>query len=69
MRRSWAAVTVGILAVVIVGVSFGLVQYTREGLSSGEGYGLYALLRDAQGITLKSPVRTALMMSPPPPPK
>jgi phospholipid/cholesterol/gamma-HCH transport system substrate-binding protein len=59
MRRSWAAVTVGALALVVVAVSFALFRYTSEGLGAGDGYVVHAYFRDALGIVGKSPVRTA----------
>jgi phospholipid/cholesterol/gamma-HCH transport system substrate-binding protein len=59
MRRSWAAVTVGVLTIAVLAASFFLFTYTREGISDKEGYTVFARFRDAQGLVSKSRVQTA----------
>jgi phospholipid/cholesterol/gamma-HCH transport system substrate-binding protein len=58
MRRSWAALTVGILALVVLGVTYSIFMYTSEG-TGREGYDVHAFFRDALGIYDKSGVRSA----------
>jgi phospholipid/cholesterol/gamma-HCH transport system substrate-binding protein len=59
VRRSWASVTVGLLVVVVGIVSYVLIHSTSERSSSGEGYAVWALFRDASGVFEKSRVQTA----------
>jgi phospholipid/cholesterol/gamma-HCH transport system substrate-binding protein len=59
VRRSWAAVTVGLLAIVITVSAIALFRYTSEGIGSADSYKVHAYFRDAVGIVQKSPVRTA----------
>lgn len=59
MRRSWAAVTVGLLAIVVTIVSFAIFKYTSESMGSREGYRVYALFKDALGLAEKSRVQAA----------
>lgn len=58
MRRSWAALTVGLTVLVVATVSFVIFKYTAEGVREG-GYRVHALFRDALGLTPKSRVLTA----------
>lgn len=59
MRRSWAAVTVGVLTAVAVALGVIIFKYTKEGVGRGEGFTVYALFRDAKGIYEKSRVLSA----------
>lgn len=59
MRRSWAALTVGALTIVVLGAAFMIFRYTREGLGRGEGYRVWALFDDALGIYERSRVLSA----------
>lgn len=59
MRRNWAAFTVGLTALVVATASFVIFKYTTENISSSQGYPVYALFRDALGLTEKSRVLTA----------
>jgi phospholipid/cholesterol/gamma-HCH transport system substrate-binding protein len=59
MRRSWAAFTVGALTLVVVGIGYGLFRYTSEKMGGHEGYVVFALFRDALGLTAKSRVLSA----------
>ncbi|HEY0712819.1 MAG TPA: MlaD family protein, partial [Polyangia bacterium] len=58
MRRSWASVTVGILAVVVLAGAYSLFMYTGE-RNAGDGYLLHAYFNDALGLFDKSGVRSA----------
>src|SRR4051794_28940555 len=58
MRRSWAALTVGILAVVVIAATYSIFMYTSE-RTGREGYDVFAYFRDALGIYDKSGVRSA----------
>jgi phospholipid/cholesterol/gamma-HCH transport system substrate-binding protein len=58
MRRSWASVTVGALALVVLGGIYSLFTYTSE-RSRGDGYQLHAFFTDALGLYDKSGVRSA----------
>lgn len=57
MRRSWAAVWVGLVVLAAMGASYKLFMYTREG--GEEGYRVHALFQDALGIFQKTAVRSA----------
>ncbi|HSZ81299.1 MAG TPA: MlaD family protein [Polyangia bacterium] len=59
MRRSWASVTVGLLVVIVGVVSYFLIHSTSERSSSGQGYTVWGLFRDASGVFEKSRVQTA----------
>ena len=59
MRRSWAAATVGALAVVVGLLTYFLVKATNERSSAREGFVLWARFRDAAGLFQKSRVQTA----------
>ena len=59
MRRSWAAATVGALALVVGLLSYFLVKVTNERSSAREGYTLWATFHDAAGLFQKSRVQTA----------
>lgn len=58
MRRSWAALTVGLTVLVVSVLSFALFKYVQEHQSE-EGYVLYAKFNDALGLFEKSRVQTA----------
>ena len=58
MRRSWAAVTVGMLAVVVLGGAYGIFSYTSES-TARDGYTLHAFFSDALGLHDKTAVRSA----------
>ena len=58
MRRSWASVTVGALALVVWRSSYLLFMYTSEG-NVRDGYQVYAYFTDALGLFDKSGVRSA----------
>jgi phospholipid/cholesterol/gamma-HCH transport system substrate-binding protein len=59
LRRSWAAVTVGVFVIVVLAAAFTLFRYVREGMGPGQGYKVYALFGDAMGLVGKSRVRSA----------
>lgn len=59
MRRSWAALTVGILTIVVAAISFALFKYVSERMGAGEGIVVFADFRDAMGLTEKSQVQAA----------
>ncbi len=59
MRRSWAAVTVGALVLVVASISYFLIRSTSERASGSQGYTVWALFRDASGLFEKSRVQTA----------
>lgn len=59
MRRSWAAITVGALAIVVLGLSFLIFKTTDERISGKDGYRVWAKFRDAQGLATKSRVLAA----------
>ncbi len=59
MRRSWAALTVGALTLVVLVASYMLFQYTRENFGVGKGYRVYGLFRNALGIYEKTRVLSA----------
>lgn len=59
MRRSWAALTVGVLTLVVLAASFVVFKYVTERIASGEGYTVHARFRDAMGLSNKSAVRAA----------
>jgi phospholipid/cholesterol/gamma-HCH transport system substrate-binding protein len=58
MRRSFAALTVGALTLVMLIASYMLFQYTRENFG-GKGYRVYGLFRNALGIYEKTRVLSA----------
>jgi phospholipid/cholesterol/gamma-HCH transport system substrate-binding protein len=58
MRRSWASVTVGILAVIVLAGAYSLFMYTGE-RNASDGYLLHAYFNDALGLFDKSGVRSA----------
>jgi phospholipid/cholesterol/gamma-HCH transport system substrate-binding protein len=58
VRRSWAAVTVGVLALVVLAGGYGIFSYTSES-TSRDGYVVHAFFRDALGLFDKSGVRSA----------
>jgi len=58
VRRSWAAVTVGILVVVVLAASYKLVRSVDE-RPAEQGYAVWALFRDASSLFEKSRVQTA----------
>ena len=45
MRRSWAAVTVGALVLVVASISYFLIRSTSERASGSQGYTVWALFR------------------------
>ena len=59
MRRSWAAATVGALALVVGFLSYFLVKVTNERTPANQGFTLWANFRDAAGLFQKSRVQTA----------
>ncbi len=59
MRRSWAALTVGILTLIVVAIGAAIFKYTSERISKKEGYAVFARFRDAMGLTEMSRVRSA----------
>ena len=59
MRRSFAALTVGALTLVVLVSSYLLIQYTRENFGAGRGYRVYALFHNALGIYEKTRVLSA----------
>jgi phospholipid/cholesterol/gamma-HCH transport system substrate-binding protein len=58
MRRSWAAVTVGVLAAVVMVGAYSIFMYTNEA-TARESYKVYAFFNDALGLNEKSGVRSA----------
>jgi phospholipid/cholesterol/gamma-HCH transport system substrate-binding protein len=58
MRRSWAAVTVGLLAAVVLAGAYSIFMYTSEA-SAREGYKVFAFFNDALGLHEKSGVRSS----------
>jgi phospholipid/cholesterol/gamma-HCH transport system substrate-binding protein len=59
MRRSWAALTVGALTLVVLVASYLLFQYTRETFGGAKGYQVHALFRSALGVYEKTRVLSA----------
>jgi phospholipid/cholesterol/gamma-HCH transport system substrate-binding protein len=59
VRRSWAAVTVGALVLVIGALSYGLIRMVSERSSGSTGYTVWASFHDASGLFEKSRVQTA----------
>ena len=59
MRRSFAALTVGALTLVVLVSTYLLFQYTSERMSGGKGYRVYALFHNALGIYEKTRVLSA----------
>ena len=59
MRRSWAALTVGALTLVMLVATYLLFQYTSERVAGGKGYRVYALFHNALGIYEKTRVLSA----------
>jgi phospholipid/cholesterol/gamma-HCH transport system substrate-binding protein len=59
VRRSWAAVTVGALVLIVAGISYFLIRSTNERSSGNQGYTVWGLFHDASGLFEKSRVQTA----------
>jgi len=59
MRRSWAALTVGALTIVMLVASYLLFQYTSEKARGSKGYRVHALFHNALGIYEKTRVLSA----------
>jgi len=59
VRRSFAALTVGALALVVLVTSYLLFQYTSERMAGGKGYRVYTLFGNAIGIYEKTRVLSA----------
>jgi phospholipid/cholesterol/gamma-HCH transport system substrate-binding protein len=59
MRRSWAALTVGALTLVVLVSTYLLFQYTQENFGTGKGYRVYGLFKNALGIYEKTRVLSA----------
>jgi phospholipid/cholesterol/gamma-HCH transport system substrate-binding protein len=59
VRKSWASVTVGVLVILVFGLSYWLIRSTNERGSRSEGYTVYGLFHDAAGLFEKSRVQTA----------
>ncbi len=59
MRRSFAALTVGALTLVMLAASYLLFQYTSERMSGGKGYRVYGLFHNALGVYEKTRVLSA----------
>ncbi len=59
MRRSFAALTVGALTLVVLVASYLLFQYTSERMAGGKGYRVYALFHNALGVYEKTRVLSA----------
>src|SRR3569623_241078 len=59
MRRSWAAATVGVLAIVVGLMSYFLIKATNERSSTTKGYVVWARFKDAAALFQKSRVQTA----------
>jgi phospholipid/cholesterol/gamma-HCH transport system substrate-binding protein len=59
VRRSWAAVTVGVLVLVVAGISYFLIRSVSEGVKGKQGIVVWALFKDASGLFEKSRVQTA----------
>jgi phospholipid/cholesterol/gamma-HCH transport system substrate-binding protein len=59
VRRSWAAATVGALALVVGFLTFVLVKATNERSASSKGFAVWARFHDAAGLFQKSRVQTA----------
>jgi phospholipid/cholesterol/gamma-HCH transport system substrate-binding protein len=59
MRRSFAALTVGALALVVLVTTYLLFQYTSERMAGGKGYRVYGLFGNAIGLYEKTRVLSA----------
>jgi phospholipid/cholesterol/gamma-HCH transport system substrate-binding protein len=59
VRRSWAAITVGALVIVVLAVATLIFKYTTERVGKGTGTTAWALFHDAKGIYEKSRVLSA----------
>jgi phospholipid/cholesterol/gamma-HCH transport system substrate-binding protein len=59
VRRSWAAVTVGALVLIVSAISYLLIRSTSERTSGKQGLIVWALFKDASGLFEKSRVQTA----------
>jgi phospholipid/cholesterol/gamma-HCH transport system substrate-binding protein len=59
MRRSWAAITVGILVLVGLGIGALVFTVTSEHVSTGKTMTVYAYFTDARGLSQKSRVLSA----------
>jgi len=58
MRRSWASLTVGVLVVIVAGLSYWLIRSTSD-RTHDQGYAVWALFNNAGGLFEKSRVVTA----------
>jgi len=58
MRRSWASLTVGVLVVIVAGLSYWLIRSTSD-RTHDQGYAVWALFHNAGGLFEKSRVVTA----------
>jgi phospholipid/cholesterol/gamma-HCH transport system substrate-binding protein len=59
MRRSWAALTVGALSIVVLVSTYLLFQYTTESIGGKKGYRVYGLFGSALGVYEKTRVLSA----------
>jgi phospholipid/cholesterol/gamma-HCH transport system substrate-binding protein len=59
VRRSWAAVTVGVLVLVVSAISYFLIRSTSERTAGNQGISVWAVFKDASGLFEKSRVQTA----------
>jgi phospholipid/cholesterol/gamma-HCH transport system substrate-binding protein len=59
VRRSWAAVTVGALVLIVSAISYFLIRSTSERTASNQGISVWAVFHDASGLFEKSRVQTA----------
>jgi phospholipid/cholesterol/gamma-HCH transport system substrate-binding protein len=59
VRRSWAAVTVGALVLIVSAISYFLIRSTSERTASTQGISVWAIFHDASGLFEKSRVQTA----------
>ncbi len=59
MRRSWAAVTVGALVLIVSAISYFLIRSTSERTAGKQGISVWAKFKDASGLFEKSRVQTA----------
>ncbi len=56
MRDTWKAARVGLMVLVGIGAAIAVFRYVDERSQAGDGYQLYALFEDAQGLIPKSRV-------------
>jgi len=59
LSRATTAAKVGVFAVVLFGAGFFIYRFVNKSTGAGQGYVVYALLRDAAGIAKHSQVRMA----------